>query len=282
LAKNILKISILCILLMLAVFSSGCTDSDDVSIDEVDAESATDMEPEEVADDSTLTNSIGMEFVMVESGEFTRGSPDDELYSDKDERPTRQVTVSNDFYIGVYEVTQQEWKTVMGTEPFDFKGNNLPADKVSWSDAIKFIEKLNQMEETDSYRLPTESEWEYAARAGTNTAYTFGSNEAELFQYAWFTDNSEDETHSVGMKEANAWGLYDVHGNLAEWVMDEYHSNYQNAPSDSRVWEGGVDRRVIRGGSWDNAAENCRSGHRDSMGAGSRKNYIGFRIVKEV
>jgi formylglycine-generating enzyme required for sulfatase activity len=267
---------------MLAVFSSGCTDSDDVSIDEVDAGSAADMEPEEVADDSTLTNSIGMEFVMIESGDFIMGSPDDELYSDKDERPTRQVTVSSDFYIGVYEVTQQEWKKVMGTEPFDFKGNNLPADKISWSDAIKFIEQLNKMEETDSYRLPTEAEWEYAARAGTNTAYSFGSEETELSQYAWFDENSEDETHSVGMKEANPWGLYDVHGNLAEWVMDEYHSNYQNAPSDSRVWEGGVDRRVIRGGSWDNAAENCRSGQRESMGAGSRNNYIGFRIVKEV
>ena len=265
---------------MLAVFSSGCTDSDEAPIDE---ESSTVVEEvEEMVDDSTFTNSIGMEFVMVESGEFIMGSPEEELYSDKDERPMRQVTVSNDFYIGVYEVTQAEWKAVMGTEPSEFKGTDLPVDKVSWSDANKFLDKLNKMEENSEYRLPTEAEWEYAARAGTNTAYTFGSEEADLFQYAWFTENSEDKTHPVGMKEANAWGLYDVHGNIAEWVMDEYHSNYQKAPSDSRVWEGGVDRRVVRGGSWDNAAENCRSGHRDDMGEGSRKNYIGFRVVKEV
>ncbi len=280
-AKNILKISILCILLILAVFSSGCTDSDEVPVDEESSVVAEEVEEEEV-DDSTFTNSIGMEFVMIESGEFIMGSPEDELYSDKDERPMRQVTVPYDFYIGIYEVTQAEWKAVMDTEPFEFKGNDLPADKVSWSDANKFLDKLNKMEDGAKYRLPTEAEWEYAARAGTSTAFVSGSDEAGLFQYAWFTENSEDKTHPVGLKEANAWGLYDVHGNLAEWVMDEYHSNYQKAPSDSRVWEGGVDRRVIRGGSWDNAAENCRSGHRDSIGEGSRKNYIGFRIVKEV
>ncbi len=267
-------------MLMLAVFSSGCADSEEAVVEE---ESTVVVEEGEEVDDSTITNSIGMEFVMIESGEFIMGSPEDELYSDRDERPTRQVTVPNDFYIGVYEVTQEEWKTVMGTEPSEFKGSDHPVDKVSWSDANRFLDKLNKMEETDSYRLPTEAEWEYAARAGTNTAYSFGgSEEAELFQYAWFTENSEDKTHPVGMKEANAWGLYDVHGNVAEWVMDEYHSNYQGAPSDSRVWEGGVDRRVYRGGSWDNAAENCRSGHRDDMGEGSRKNDIGFRVVKEV
>ncbi|MDW7732838.1 MAG: formylglycine-generating enzyme family protein [Methanolobus sp.] len=267
------------------VLSSGCADSDEGSEIEEDAGSAaitTEVAAEETVDDSTFTNFIGMEFVKIPAGDFAMGSPEDETYSNNDERPQHLVSIQGDYYIGIYEVTQEQWKEIMDTEPFYFKGDDLPADKISWNDANKFIEKLNQMEGTDKYRLPTEAEWEYAARAGTTTAYSFGNDASELVDYGWYDANSEDKTHAVGLKEPNPWGLYDIHGNVAEWVLDEYHTNYFKAPTDGSEWTGGVDRHVYRGGSWTSNDVNCRSGNRDEISPGSRKENIGFRIVKEV
>lgn len=184
--------------------------------------------------------------------------------------------------MGVYEVTQEQWKEVMGTEPFYFEGDDLPAEKISWDNANKFVEELNRIEGTDKYRLPTEAEWEYAARAGTSTVYFFGSDATELKNYAWYDENSEDRTRAVGLKEPNPWGLYDIYGNVGEWVLDEYHSSYNKAPTDGSEWTGGVDRRVFRGGSWASDDVNCRSADRDEISPGSRKEEIGFRVVKEV
>ncbi|WP_340818073.1 formylglycine-generating enzyme family protein [Methanolobus sp. WCC4] len=274
---------IVAIIVMIAVIGSGCTDSGDDGIEEKHEETIVDTEPEEAeVDDSTYTNSIGMEFVKVPEGEFYMGASDDERYSDKDERPVHYVSIGYDYYMGAYEVTQEQWEAVMGDDPSKFQGDDLPVEKVSWVDANEFVEKLNGMEGTESYRLPTEAEWEYACRAGTDTAFSFGDDSALMVDYGWFDDNSEDKTRPVGMKEANPWGLYDMHGNVAEWVEDEYHSSYNGAPEDGSAWLGGVDRRVIRGGSWENAEDNCRSAVRDSIGEGSRADYVGFRIVKEI
>ncbi len=282
--KRLYMTIIMSLILMVAIIGSGCADSQDADVDDEYVESTeVDSVPEEPeVDDSTFTNSIGMQFVKISEGSFLMGAQEEELYSDKDERPVREVTIGDDFYIGIYEVTQEQWEKVMESEPSYFEGADLPVEKVSWVDANKFIDKLNKMEDTDAYRLPTEAEWEYAAKAGTSTAFSFGDDESMLEAYGWYDDNSEDKTRPVGMKEANPWGLYDVHGNVAEWVADEYHSNYQKAPTDGSEWTGGVDRRVIRGGSWENAESNCRSSDRDSIGDGSHKNYIGFRLVKEL
>ncbi|WP_407356289.1 formylglycine-generating enzyme family protein [Methanolobus sp. WCC5] len=264
--------------------SSGCTDSDDTGIGndhEVPDDDGAMTEDAEV-DDPGFTNSAGMQFVKIPVGEFYMGAPEGEMYSDKDERPVHQVSIGYEFYIGVYEVTQEQWKTVMGTDPSEFKGNDLPVEKVSWHDVEKFVDKLNEMEGTDTYRLPTEAEWEYAARAGTSTAFSFGNDKDRLSEYAWYDGNSEKKTHPVGMKDPNPWGLYDVHGNVAEWVLDEYHSNYQKAPTDGSEWTAGVGRWVIRGGNWNSIEHQCRSASRESIGKGSRMNDIGFRLVKEI
>ncbi|MEZ5336113.1 MAG: formylglycine-generating enzyme family protein [Methanolobus sp.] len=287
--KRVYLTLIMSLILMLAVFASGCSDSGEAVTEEENtgtdnvAGTADDAgtEEEQTADD-TFSNSVGMDFVKIPAGTFTMGAPEEESYSDKDERPTHEVTISNEYYIGAYEVTQEQWEAVMGENPSKFTGSNLPVEKVSWADANNFVEQLNEVEGTDTYRLPTEAEWEYAARAGTSTAYSFGDDPAMLISYGWFDDNSEDRTRPVGMKEANPWGLYDVHGNVAEWVMDQYHSNYQKAPVDGSEWMDGVDRRIIRGGSWDNAEANCRSAHREDLGEGSRTDYVGLRIVKEI
>ncbi|WP_292469510.1 formylglycine-generating enzyme family protein [Methanolobus sp.] len=282
--KRLYLTFIICIILAVTVIGSGCTDSDDTGIDE-ESEEPADVQsvPEETeVDDGTFTNSIGMEFVKIPAGEFIMGAPEEELYSDKDERPVHEVTIADEFYIGVYEVTQKQWEAVMGDNPSNFVGDDLPVERVSWADVNIFVDKLNEMENTDSYRLPTEAEWEYVAKAGTETAFSYGDDESMLADYGWYDDNSEDKTRPVGMKQANPWGLYDIHGNVAEWVLDEYHSNYQKAPTDGSEWTNGVNRRVFRGGSWDNAESNCRSSHRDSIGEGSRTNYIGFRLIKEI
>lgn len=274
----------ICVLLTVTVLSSGCADSEEPAEIEEETDSidvSVETEAEETVDDGTFTNTIGMDFVKIPAGEFMMGSPEDEEYSDRDEEPQHVVTISNDFYMGVYEVTQEQWKTVMDSEPFYFKGDDLPAEKISWTNANKFVEELNKLEGTDKYRLPTEAEWEYAARAGTTTAYFFGDDTGELKNYAWYDGNSEDRTRAVGLKEPNPWGLYDIYGNVAEWVQDEYHSNYNKAPTDGSEWTGGVDRRVIRGGSWGSDDVNCRSADRDEISPGSRKEEIGFRIVME-
>ncbi|MBN2109948.1 MAG: formylglycine-generating enzyme family protein [Methanosarcinaceae archaeon] len=265
--------------------TSGCSDSEETAEMEQDTDQddiLTETAVEETLDDSTFINSIGMEFVKIPAGDFIMGSPEDEAYSDNDERPQHTVSIENDFYMGVYEVTQKEWIKVMDTEPFYFEGDDLPAEKISWNNANKFIEALNRLEDTDKYRLPTEAEWEYAARAGTTSAFSFGDDSAELAYYAWYDDNSEDKTNPVGLKEPNPWGLYDMHGNVAEWVQDEYHSNYFKAPTDGSEWTDGVGRRVFRGGSWASDEVDCRSADRDEIGPGSQMDEIGFRIVKEV
>ncbi len=183
--------------------------------------------PEERAPD--FTNTIGMEFVLIPAGSFMMGSPDTDVEASPDERPAHCVMITQPFYLGKYEVTQGEWAAVMGNNPSHFKGDpNRPVENVSWHDVQRFMEKLNEREGGATYRLPTEAEWEYAARAGTKgTRY-----HKNIDEIAWYVENSTRETHAVGQKVPNAWGLYDMLGNVFEWVQDWYAKEYyQRSPA---------------------------------------------------
>ena len=144
-----------------------------------------------------------------------------------DEKPMHEVRISKPFYLGKYEVTQGQWQAVMGNNPSRFKGDpNRPVEQVAWEDVQAFMRKLNAIEGGTTYRLPTEAEWEYAARAGTTTAYSFGDDPRLLGEYAWYSENAKGKTHPVGQKKSNAWGLHDMHGNVWEWVQDWYSKPY--------------------------------------------------------
>jgi formylglycine-generating enzyme required for sulfatase activity len=228
-----------------------------------------------VPDGNTITNTIGMEFVPIPAGKFEMGSP-------SDEGPLHHVNIEKPFYMGRYEVTQKQWRAIMGDNPSDFKGDDLPVETVSWYEVREFIKKLNEKEGIDTYRLPSEAEWEYACRAGTTTRYSFGDSESELGDYAWYTVNSGDNTHPVGRKKPNPWGLYDMRGNVWEWVQDSWHSNYNDAPTDGSAWESGDGTfRVIRGGGWRSFARNCRSALRFHGVPRFRFSDLGFRLLRE-
>ncbi len=224
-----------------------------------------------------------MEFVLIQPGEFDMGSPANETGRYNDEGPVHHVKISEAFYLGKYEVTQKQWHEVMGDNPSQFKGDDLPVEFVFWDDVQEFIKKLNKKESTDKYRLPSEAEWEYAARAGTTTRYSFGDDDSKLGEYAWYSKNSGDKTHPVGKKEANPWGLYDVHGNVWEWVQDQWHDTYNGAPTDGSAWEDGVSAaRVVRGGGWILYYGICRSAVRSRNGPDYCARDLGFRLLQEV
>jgi formylglycine-generating enzyme required for sulfatase activity len=247
-----------------------------------------------------------MEFVKIPAGEFDMGSPSVEIDRFDSEGPVHRVKISKAFYMGKYEVTQKQWRDVMGTNPSIFKGDNLPVENVSWNDVQKFIKKLNEKEGLDKYRLPSEVEWEYAARAGTTTSYSYGDDESKLGDYAWYCENSgsrppkkgdylgyEEEdwdsnnwngkTHDVGQKKPNPWGLYDLHGNVWEWVQDEWHENYNGAPINGNSWESGNgSRRVYRGGSWYSFASFSRSAFRLGDEGVNQYFNLGFRLVRDL
>ena len=223
-----------------------------------------------------------MEFEWIPSGEFVMGSSEYEEGISSYEGPVHQVMIEKAFYMGKYEVTQAQWRAVMGDNPSYFEGDdNLPVEQVSWDDAQEFIRKLNAKEGTDKYRLPSEAEWEYACRAGTTTRYSFGDSDANLGECAWYRDNSGEKTHPVGEKKPNPWGLYDMHGNVWEWVQDVWHDNYDGAPNDGSAWESGDStKRVNRGGGWCDRASGW-SAVRFRLGQDDRIWAIGFRLVKE-
>ncbi|KKG15203.1 hypothetical protein EO98_15405 [Methanosarcina sp. 2.H.T.1A.6] len=238
-----------------------------------------------------IRNAIGMEFVPVPAGEFDMGSPSHEKRRKLWESPVHRVSLKKPFYLGRYPVTQEQWSKVMGNSPSYFKGEKHPVEMVSWEEAQVFIRKLNAVENTGEkssvYRLPTEAEWEYAARAGTTGSHFFGDCESKLTEYAWFLENSGLETHPVGLKKPNPWGLYDIYGNVGEWVQDEYHISYKGAPSDGRAWEShfpgiSVPVRIRRGGGWNGNAGCCRSAERLFAAQDRRLNSLGFRVVREV
>jgi len=227
------------------------------------------------APEKTFTNSIPMEFVLVPAGTFKMGS----TTGDADERPVHQVTISKAFYLGKYEVTQGQWQAVMGTNPSAFPGDpNRPVDQVSWDEAQAFINKLNAMEGVKLYRLPTEAEWEYAARAGSTTIYSFGNDPKQLGDYAWYRGNAEHHSHPVGQKQPNTWGLHDMLGNVWEWVHD-WEGKYPAGPvTDPKGAESGT-YHMRRGCAWNNEANVCRVANRYSV-VGYRDDFIGLRVVR--
>ncbi|MDL2268479.1 formylglycine-generating enzyme family protein [Desulfosarcina sp. OttesenSCG-928-A07] len=223
----------------------------------------------------THTNAIGMEFVLIPAGTSVRLAGQ-EIFG-KDE--VYQVTITKPFYLGKYAVTQEQWYAVMGENPSKFKGRTHPVEQVSWNDTQDFIKKLNQKESSNQYRLPTEAEWEHAARAGSQTAYCFGDDESQLKDYAWYRANSEEQAHPVGQKKPNAWGLYDMHGNVWEWCQDWYEVFPLQDVIDPQGPDSGA-RRVSRGGGWGYSARNCRSAHRRNYDSpGFRFNDLGFRLA---
>jgi formylglycine-generating enzyme required for sulfatase activity len=235
-----------------------------------------------------ITNSIGMKLVLTPKGTFMMGSPESEEARFEDETQ-HEVTISKDYYLGVHEVTQAQYEKVMGTKPSYFQGDeikgsstNNPVESVSWLDAVEFCKKLSDLPEEKAagrvYRLPTEAEWEYACRAGSKSAYSFGESSKSLGDYAWFDGNSNNQTHPVGEKKANAWGLYDMHGNVWELCSDWYGEYPKGAVSDpSGPNEGSY--RVIRGGGWNDEAADCRSANRARIVPSDRSINLGFRVA---
>jgi formylglycine-generating enzyme required for sulfatase activity len=226
------------------------------------------------------TNSIGLEFVLIPAGTFVMGSPPDDESAFDWEKPAHQVTISRPFYMSRYEVTQGQWEKLMGNNPSCFKGRNNPVEQVSWEEAQVFIRKLNRKEGTSKYRLPTEAEWEYAARAGSQTRYHFGEGEGNLGEYDWYFENSGGKTHPVGRKKPNAWGLFDTAGNVWEWVNDWYDRDYYSrSPGIDPPGAENVDIRVCRGGGWDGFAGDCRAVVRSGCEPGYRSSSLGFRLA---
>jgi formylglycine-generating enzyme required for sulfatase activity len=261
---------------------------------------------------TVVRNQIGMELVWIPPGSFMMGSNNYPA-----EKPVHQVTISNGFYIGRYEVTQAQWQVVMGTTvaqqrdkgnpqwPLRGEGDNYPMYYVRWNEAQEFIEKLNQTNDGYAYRLPTEAEWEYACRAGTTGDYAgtldamawYGNNSGQHYLDAaeiWRTDKSNDksnwekrlydngnQTHPVGTKQPNAFGLFDMSGNVWEWCQDWSHDSYNGAPTDGSAWLGGGEQRyrVLRGGGCNDSVIDTRSASRWWVTPGTRYYVVGFRVV---
>jgi formylglycine-generating enzyme required for sulfatase activity len=223
---------------------------------------------------------LGIEFVLIQPESFIMGS----TMRGDDEKPLHRVTISKPFYLGKYEVTQGQWLAVMGSNLSKFTDDpQLPVENVSWDDVQEFIRKLNTREggRGYEYRLPSEAQWEYAARAGSPMAYSFGDNTSQFGDYAWYGANAGRKTHPVGQKLPNAWGLYDMHGNVWEWVQDWYGAYAAAAVSDPTGPASGS-IRVLRGGGWTNGAAFCASAHRCGEGPGNRRSYLGFRLLRTV
>ncbi len=229
---------------------------------------------EELADSNNLqilTNSVGMEFVKIPAGSFMMGSDRKD-----DEKPIHKVTVNYEFYMGKYEVTQEQYESVTGSNPSSFKNcPKCPVESVSWEDAQEFIRKLNAKNDGYKYRLPTEAEWEYAARAGTT-----GDFYGNLDSIAWYDGNSDGKTHPVGQKQANAFGLYDMSGNVWEWCQDWY-SDYPSGAVTNPTGATSGSYRVLRGGGWFYVAVFLRSAIRFGYPPWERSYDLGFRVVRQ-
>ena len=220
------------------------------------------------------------ELVVIPAGTFTMGSNDS-----GEQKPLHVVGVKN-FAMGKTEVTQGQWKALMNSNPSYFNqcGDDCPVERVSWDDSQLFIQKLNTMS-GKIYRLPTEAEWEYAARAGSTGKWSFGNDESDLERYAWYSWNSNSRTHPIAGLLANAWGLFDMYGNVSEWVEDCFHYDYNEAPSDGSARTIGCSNktRVVRGGSWVTASHFSRSATRDNGTQTDRKRSgVGFRLARSL
>ena len=251
--------------------------------------------PREVTSPST-----GMVLIRIEPGEFLMGSPDSDKEAGAHEKPRHRVRITRPFYLGIYEVTQTEFEAVTGHNPSHFKANaRNPVESVSWLDAVRFCNQLSERERLKpfyaisgesvqvpdwnetGYRLPTEAEWEYACRAGTTTRFSFGDHEASLGEYAWYDTNSGRRTHPVGEKRPNAFGLYDMHGNVWEWCWDWSSKDYyKESPVVNPRGSSQAPSQVIRGGCWNGYPRYVRASCRNGNAPGGRYGYLGFRVAR--
>lgn len=222
-----------------------------------------------------FSNSIGMQFKLIFPGNFLMGDATRDFES----------TISEPFYLGVHPVTQKQYEEVIGRNPSRFRGPGNPVECVSWHDAVSFCRELSnlcsEIAENLTYRLPTESEWEYACRAGSDSDYCYGNDPSQLFEYAWFGNNFGKGPRYVGQKKPNAWGLYDMHGNVSEWCASRFADYPDFSPDESRD---GMDdsKRTYRGGHWFNQAKFCRSAVRHGEAPGFWSDYLGFRVAVSV
>jgi predicted Zn finger-like uncharacterized protein len=242
-----------------------------------------------------LGNGVKLEMVLIPAGEFLMGSPDSNMEAANDEKPQHRVRITKPFYLGKYPVTQEQWEAVMGNKPSNFHGPKNPVEQVSWDDCQQFLKKLNDrfphpgplptmlrtVPGEGEFRLPTEAQWECACRAGSTTRYCFGDDESGLGEYAWYSVNSGQTTHQAGEKKPNAWGLYDMHGNVWEWCADCYDGGYYaHSPTDDPTGPATGSLRVSRGGSWRYPARRCRSWHRLMHNPGYRRYDLGLRVSR--
>ena len=227
----------------------------------------------------------------IEAGTFTMGSPSSESGRNSNETQ-HKVTLTKPYYIGMFEVTQKQYALVMGSNPSSFLGDKRPVEKVSWNtirgntnwpassavSASSFMGRIRARTGLGDFDLPTEAQWEYACRAGTTTAYSYGGSANG--EYMWYSDNSSSQTHDVGSKKANAWGLYDMHGNVWEWCLDCYASNLGTAAVTDPKGASSGSYRVKRGGSWSSGAAYCRSAYRSDYAPSGTSIYLGFRLSR--
>ena len=238
-----------------------------------------------------LSDTVDLDLIWIEPGTFLMGSPEDEL-GRRDNETQHQVTLTKGYWMGKYKVTQAQYHAVMGKNPSKFKGDDLPVEYVSWDDAVMFcailtaVEKIKgRLPEGYEYTLPTEAQWEYACRAGTATALNSGKNLSDAYkcsemdEVGWYKYNSDDTTHPVGQKQPNAWGLYDMHGNVNEWCLDWYEKDYPTSSVTDPVVLNEDVWHVHRGGGWYRDASRCRSASRDYDSAPLKASHTGFRVV---
>lgn len=241
-----------------------------------------------------IAEGVKIRMVYIPAGEFEMGYR--KKGRDANEKYNHKIRIKEGYYIGIYEITQSQWKSVMGKNPSRFQAgfrntlddtSNYPIEQVSWVDTKKYIIELNKKaDKLLLYRLPSEAEWEYACRAGTSTRFYWGDDNdySQIGDYAWYDKNSKERTHPVGGKKPNKWGLYDMSGNVWEWCEDDWHDNYIGAPDDGRPW---INRyrssfRVIRGGAWNSFSQSCCSDSRLNIIPDTHFVCFGFRVVRDL
>jgi len=222
-----------------------------------------------------LGGDVKMEFVLIRPGSFLMGSEQ----GGNNEKPVHKVTITKPFYLGKYEVTQQQWDALMGDNPSQFKGPTKPVDNVRWDECQAFMEKLGEKFAEMEFRFPSEAEWEYACRAGSTTHYCYGDADTSLSEYAWYAANSDEKSHPVGEKKPNAWGLYDMHGNVWEWCAERFAENYPGGDLIDPTGPATGTLRVVRGGARNSSASLCRSTFRVPVAPDYVGPSVGLRLV---
>ncbi len=258
-------------LIILCIVMTGLTACSD---EKNKNEGKTGKSPEKIETLTIKLDGCEIKLNKISAGSFKMGSY--EGVGDEDELPVREVEITKDFYIGVYEITQEQWEAVMGENPSTFSGENYPVETITWTQANEFCEKLSEMSGYN-VSLPTEAQWEYACRAGSETKWFFGDDESEFAKYC--EDDIDAKVHVVGLFEPNGNGLYDMYGNVMEWCQDYYRYEYLEGDVTDPTGPDEGEARISRGGGWGSGPDLCRSGYRNACGENDATDGIGLRIV---